>query len=431
MVCDNCGSSLNEKSDGIKIDFASRKTLILCEKCTKRIYSSIGKHIGQSSGYKALMDAIQSGEEDDGYYDPLYDEEQEPEETTAAREELPIKKPSAIKSELDRHVIGQDDAKKVLSVGIYNHYKRIRSGKDIKKSNIILVGPTGCDKTELARSVAKILDVPFAVCDATTLTEAGYVGDDVENMLLRLIQAADGNVSRAERGIIYIDELDKLARKGENVSITRDVSGEGVQQALLKIVEGTVSSVPVTGGRKHPTSRDRYEIDTSNILFIAGGAFESITMNRPEEKHGSIGFNGDFVISDDAVSQDSRVDSHALTKAGIIPELAGRFPVVVQLNELTKDDLKRILTEPENSIVSQYTELLALDGVSLTFDSSALNFIAGKAYDNGTGARGLKGIIENDMLDLMYEIPDTKINSITVYAEDGCLKFRRKISKAA
>lgn len=324
--------------------------------------------------------------------------------------------PKEIKEKLDNHVIGQELAKKNLSVGIYNHYKRIINNRfDIQKSNILMVGPTGVGKTELARTCAKILDVPFAIADATTLTEAGYVGDDVENILLKLIQAADGDISKAEKGIIYIDEIDKIARKGENVSITRDVSGEGVQQALLKIIEGTVSSVPVRGGRKHPQG-DRVEIDTSNILFICGGAFEDVTMNNKEKKK-HLGFGSMLEEVNDY--KDEKVDTKKLIKAGIIPELIGRLPIIVKLNELEENDLKRILTEPENSIVKQYKDMFDIDNVSLKFTDSALQYIAHQAYENKTGARGLKSIIEDKMLDLMFEAPDGNFNKIIIDAKDN------------
>ena len=341
---------------------------------------------------------------------------------------LKILTPKQIKEELDKRVIGQDDAKKTIAVAIYNHYKRLLNNRlDIQKSNILMVGPTGVGKTEIARSCAKILDVPFAIADATTVTEAGYVGDDVENILLKLIQAADGDIEKAEHGIIYIDEIDKIARKGENTSITRDVSGEGVQQALLKIIEGTVASVPVQGGRKHPNG-DRYEIDTSNILFICGGAFESISMDKPEViKH--VGFGAEEEVGKSY--EESTLDAKRLVKAGMIPELIGRLPVIVKLNELSENDLKRILVEPENSIVSQYKDLLSLDNVTLEFTESALNYIAHIAYENKTGARGLKSIIERKMLDLMFEAPSENISKGVVTLVNGELVIKKKKSKIA
>lgn len=337
-----------------------------------------------------------------------------------------IKTPSEIKNILDKHVIGQERAKKIISVGIYNHYKRIYNNRtDIKKSNILMVGPTGVGKTEIARTVAMILDVPFCICDATSVTEAGYVGDDVENMLLRLIQAAEWDMDLAERGIIYIDEFDKIARKSENTSITRDVSGEGVQQALLKIIEGAEIDVPTEGGRKHPHG-DRVRIDTSNILFICGGAFEGLTMKKDKEK------NLGFVSSKEEKKSIKKIEPNDIKKQGIIPELVGRLPVIAVLEELTKDDLKKILTDTENSIVKQYTSLVGLDNVALTFSDEAIEYIANKAIENDTGARGLKGVIEDEMIDLMFEIPDEKdVKAVEVIVKDGALSFKKKKKKIA
>jgi ATP-dependent Clp protease ATP-binding subunit ClpX len=391
LTCDFCGVEDNENNPIISGEKSN-----ICKSCAKSAYDIISAH--------------QKGED-------IEDIELHVDSTVNIERKLNT--PKQIKEILDQYVIGQDKAKKVLSVAVYNHYKRVfhedvNDETELSKSNVLLIGPTGSGKTLLAQTIARYLDVPLAIADATSLTEAGYVGDDVENVVTRLIQAADGDIQKAEQGIIFIDEIDKIARMSENRSITRDVSGEGVQQALLKIIEGSVVNVPPKGGRKHP-GQDSIQLDTTNVLFICGGAFDGITKIIDKKQGGNaLGFNQEKKTKEEREATLDLVEADDLTKYGLIPELIGRLHMIATLQEIDEDAMIHILTEPKNALVKQYQKLFAMDDVSLKFEKNALKEIAKKAIERKTGARGLRSILEDIMLEIMYELPEYKDKTITI-----------------
>jgi ATP-dependent Clp protease ATP-binding subunit ClpX len=390
LICDFCGAE-----DSIENPLISGDHATICKSCAKSAYDIIEQHQSKSNSNKDLSD------------------------DKKISKDIKLLSPAQLKEILDKYVIGQERAKKVLAVAVYNHYKRIF--KDIKdddtqlnKSNVLLIGPTGSGKTLLAQTIAKYLDVPLAIADATSLTEAGYVGDDVENVVTRLIQAADGDINKAQNGIIFIDEIDKVARMSENRSITRDVSGEGVQQALLKIIEGSLVNVPPKGGRKHP-GQDAIQIDTTNILFICGGAFDGLEdVIKKRQGGNTLGFNQVKKTKKDVEKFMKFVEPDDLVKYGLIPELIGRLHMIATLNEITEDDMVHILTKPKNALVKQYQKLFNMDNVKLEFKKDALKAIAKKALERKTGARGLRSILEDVMLDIMYDLPNLTNQTVTI-----------------